>query len=140
MDALNTAKVDKEYRRKIYDWVSYVRGKIVGQKRREVYNSIPVEWVNPDSDLGMEIHNYHTQITSEDVFVVEIPVRELSSMAETQEWYQRNIGGYDMTKFDRLLRDKHFEEQLRNNNEGLQQAWEQYQIMLNLCSDKTFRS
>jgi len=123
---------------KIQEWIDRQRGKVVGQKRRQVYNHMPVESINPDSDLGMEISMHTAKITTEDVLVVEIPVKELTTMSETQEWYERNIGGYSMDEFDKIIRAGYFEEELRKNHVGLQEAWEQYQIMLALCSDKTY--
>ena len=141
MDAQNTLRVERKTELKIKDWVNRVRGKIVGQKRREVYDNVPVELINPDSDMGREMQmaeymSYH--VTTEEVLVVEIPVKELTSMSETQDWYARNIGGYSMDEFDKLIRRGYFEEDLRENHPGLQEAWEQYQIMLALCSNESY--
>jgi len=138
MDAQSTAKVERKIQLRIREWVERQRGKIVGSERRNVYNSIPVEWINPDSEMGRDIHDWQAQITSEEVLIVEIPVKELSTMAETQEWYQQNIGRFSMEQFDKIIRNGYFEEKLRDGNPGLQEAWEQYQIMLALCSDKTY--
>lgn len=140
MDALSTRNMERRAELKINDWISRVRGKIVGQKRRQLYRSMPVELINPDSDLGMEVCMASAEITTEEVLVVEIPVKELTTMSNTQEWFERNIGGYSMDKFDKIIREGYFEEDLRAKHPGLQEAWEQYQIMLKLCSDQTFNS
>lgn len=138
MDALSTRNLERKTELKIKDWIDRQRGKVVGQKRRDVYNSVPVEWINPDSEMGRSICDYQAQITTEEVLVVEIPVKELTTMAETQEWYERNIGGYSMEQFDKIIRAGYFEEELREHHPGLQEAWEQYQIMLSLCSNETY--
>jgi hypothetical protein len=138
MDALSTRNLERRAELKINDWIARVRGKVVGQKRRDVYDSIPVEWINPDSEMGRSIHDWQAQITTEEVLVVEIPVKELTTMSETMEWYERNIGGYQMDEFDKIIRAGYFEKDLREKHPGLQEAWEQYQIMLSLCSDKSY--
>ena len=79
------------------------------------------------------------EMKTEEMLVIEIPVRELTTMAETQDWYQRNMGGWPMEKLDNIIRDKHHEEYLRNEHPGLQETWEQYQVMLALCSDKSYK-
>ena len=136
MDALSTAKLDRETTKRIDEWLNYVRGRSVGQKRREVYHhNIPLEWLSREQTCDMNSVDIH----SEEMMVLEIPVRELASMSQTQEWYQQNIGGYPMDRFDKMIRDKHNEEYLRKQHPGLQDSWEKYQIMLALCSDKTFK-
>ena len=136
MDALNTHKVKTETERKIREWLHYVRGRAVGEKRRQVYWNVPHEaCYNPDIMDNMTA----PVIETEDMLVLEIPVRELASIAQTQEWYQQNIGGYSMERFDKMIRDHHNEEYLRKQHPGLQESWEKYQVMLALCSDKSFK-
>lgn len=136
MDALSTAKLDRETTKRIDEWLNSVRGRAVGNKRRQIYHyDIPLEWLSREQTCDINT----VDIQSEEMMVLEIPVRELASMSETQEWYRQNIGGFSMGRFDKMIRDKHSEEYLRKNNEGLQDAWEKYQIMLALCSDKTFK-
>lgn len=129
--------MERETIKKINEWLQYVRGSLVGNKRRQVYyNTIPVEWVTDENLQDTSITA--PKITTEDMMVIEVPVRELATMTQTQEWYQQNIGGYPMDRFDKMIRDKHNEEYLRKQHPGLQDSWEKYQIMLALCSDKTF--
>ena len=135
MDVLNTHNVDRLTRKKINDWLHYVRGKFITEKRRDVVQAKSIDWQSPDSMRDFA-SNY--QIETETILVLEIPVRELESIAKTQEWYQANIGGYSMEKFDHIIRNKHMEESLREKHPGLQEAWEQYQVLLALCSDQTF--
>ena len=140
MDALNTHKqnsMERETYKKINEWLQYVRGRVVGNKRRQVYyNTIPVDWISKERLVDMAINE--PSIQTEDMMVVEIPVRELATMTQTQEWYQQNIGGFPMERFDKIIRDKHNEEYLRKQHPGLQESWEKYQIMLALCSNKSF--
>lgn len=123
---------DSKLRQKIYAWVRCVRGKIIGEQRRAVYDIVtdPVSLI-ANATKVME----QPMLFTEDVLVVEIPVRELTTMAETQDWYKRHIGGFSMPEFDKIIRDKDYEKHLRGENPGLQAAWEQYQIMLALCSN-----
>lgn len=134
----NTAKhqlhLDRESTKRIHEWLHYVRGVVVGQKRRAVYQTMPAEWMNcnPYDQLDSPV------VETEEMLVIEMPVRELTTMAKTQEWYQENIGGFPMEKFDKMIREKHNEEFLRDEHPGLQEAWEQYQIMLALCRTESF--
>jgi hypothetical protein len=137
MDAQSTAKLDRGVRQRIQDWLRGVRGQHVGEKRRAVYQTIPYEWM--DASVHEEILLREVSIETEDMLVLEIPIKELASMADTQDWYKRNIGGYSMEKFDRNLREKYHEEFLREKHPGLQEAWEQYQIMLSLCSHTSYK-
>ncbi len=136
MDALSTHRLKRETEKRIREWLHYVRGRAVGEKRREVYWNVPDDvWLNPDVMESITA----PVIETEDMMVLEIPVRELASMSETQEWYQQNIGGFPMERFDKIIRDKHNEEFLRKEHPGLQECWEKYQVMLALCSDKSFK-
>ena len=135
MDALSTRKVHKEAQAKIDRWLRYIRADIVGTKRRAVYKRIPLDWMTVDK---MESIYHEPEVETEDMLVIEVPVKEIATMEETQDWYRRNIGGFDMKQLDHMVRDKHHEEFLRKEHPGLQEAWEQYQIMLKLCSTKTY--
>lgn len=139
MGAQSTAKLDRETKARIQEWLHRVRGHHVGEKRRAVYQTLPYDWMDAScKDDALKFYG-EIEIETEDMLVLEIPVRELATMSKTQEWYQQNIGGYSMEKFDKIIRDKHNEEYLRAKHIGLQEAWEQYQIMLGLCSTKTFK-
>ena len=127
---------DQKVYQKVKQWVLDVRGKIVGEKRRPVHRQVPISWM---SDSEVEQMAMVNSVETENVLVVEIPLRELESMAETQDWYQRNIGGYSMAKFDHYIREQHIEKSLRKQHPGLQDLWEKYQEMLILCDDKTFK-
>jgi len=136
MDGPSILKLQQETEKRIREWLNYVRGRAVGEKRRSVYWNVPDDiCLNP----GVMESTTAPIIQTEDMMVLEIPVRELASMAKTQEWYQQNIGGFPMERFDKIIRDNHNEEYLRKQHPGLQDCWEKYQVMLALCSDKSFK-
>lgn len=134
-DALNTLNMPE---RKVYDtinnWVRRVRGKIIDEKRRPIYRSVPISW----QEGALDKIDITTSVETEHVLVLEIPIRELESMSGVEDWYERNIGGYSMDKFDHQIRQKFKEESLRKKHPGLQELWEKYQTMLALCDDDTF--
>ena len=127
--------MDREVSKKIDYWLYCVNGRAVGEKRRDIHcDSIPIEWIR----IHGQSQSHSPVMQTEDIMVLEIPVRELASMAETQDWYKQNIGGFPLESLDKIIRDKHSEEFLRREHPGLQESWEQYQIMLALCADQTF--
>lgn len=125
----------KEVYKKIEEWVSRVRGRLIGEKRRTVHRDVPLDYAMQQGITAMEATAF---VETETVLVVEIPVRELESMAETEDWYKRNIQGFSMERFDKIIRQDQIEKSLREKHPGLEEAWEQYQIMLALCNDESF--
>jgi hypothetical protein len=125
----------QEVQKSIENWVSRVRGKCIDQKRRVVYSSIPIDY---SIEKGLTAMESTATVDTETVIVLEIPVRELESIARTEEWYKRNIGGFPMDRFDKIIRQEHIEASLREKHPGLQELWEKYQIMLALCDDQSF--
>jgi len=118
----------REINNQVNQWLRCVRAEVVGQKRRAVYQTIPLTWIEPVNQMDIPAPS----IENEDVVVVEIPTRELEAMGKTQDWYKQNIGGFKIEKLDRMIRNEHIEENLRSIHPGLQEAWEQYQILLAL--------
>ena len=130
---------DRQVAYNIDQWVKHVRGNVIDLKRRPVpqIRGVPMHWVD-EHVASWTAMDYNKTVKTEEVMVVEIPVRELDSMAKTQEWFSDNIGGYSMAKFDHIIRKNAMDESLREKHPGLQEAWENYQIMLKLCDDQTF--
>ena len=144
MDELSTHRVytdimaDRETHRKIREWLESVRARGITQKRRQIMN-IRRDLVDVIAHCDQPLSEYESHVTTEEVLVVEIPLKELTTMAEVQDWYKRHLQGYPIEKFDEMIRNKESEEYLRKKHVGLQEAWEQYQIMLALCENQTYR-
>jgi len=116
--------------KKIDEWLQMVRGKVIEQRLRAVYETNHLRWRN---EPGTMFNDQVVNLISEDVYLVEIPKTELVSMYDVQDWYKRNQGSYPIDKFDELIRTKFHEEHVRNRHPGVKEAWEKYQTMLNLA-------
>ena len=74
----------------------------------------------------------------ERVIVVEIPEREFDRIAEMRHWYENNIDGYDITRFDKIIKDHHWEKELREEDSRLAELYDQYKVMLTLLDDRQY--
>jgi len=115
--------------KKIDEWLQLVRGKVITKRLRAVYEANHMRWADEPDTMFTE----NVQMKTEDVYVVEIPERELISMYDVHDWYKRNQGGFPMEKFDDMIRNKHQDEHVRKTNPGVKEAWEKYQTMLQLA-------
>ena len=122
--------MSKTYER-IQRWLSSVRGKIRGQERRAIYNRDMYQF-NDQIDLNTPVMN------SEFVYIVEIPEKELDSMLDVRDWYDRNSQGFGINQLDDIVREYYHEKHIRENDERLQELYDQYKTMLALISGKTF--
>jgi len=107
-----------------------MRMKVVGQKRQAVYDD---RFWAVDEPLSTTVE-YRT----ENVYVVEIPEKELETMVDVRNWYKDNLSGYNIERFDQMITDHYHERNLRAQDPRLKELYDQYTVLLALISDRQY--
>jgi len=121
---------------KIKNWVESVRGKILGHERRAVYRTI-------NDVIGVDDHGTDltmSRMPTEEVLILEIPMRELEHMSDVQNWYLQNIGGFSQDRFSKMINDHFQEKSLRESDLRLKDLYDKYKVMLALISERKYTS
>ena len=74
------------------------------------------------------------QMETEPLYTIEIPLSELTRIKEFEEQVfgnMKEMGHYGL--FQNLMDQKEEEARIRRENPGVQKAYENYSLMLNLC-------
>ncbi len=118
---------------RLKDYIKSLRGKVIDVKRRPVIEDRP-----SPMDYDKFLNHQQMEYKVERVIVVEIPEREFDRIAEMRNWYENNIDGYDITRFDKIIKDHHWEKELREEDSRLAELYDQYKVMLTLLDDRQY--
>lgn len=113
----------------------YIR--ILDKNKRAVSRSRhPAELFNSPNDYNSVKINEYQSYSTEPVYTIEILESELNRLAEfeLQVFNQRDVNNTHYNLFETMLRQKELEQKLRDNNEAVRIAYEQYSAILALAS------
>ena len=115
----------------VAEYIRSINGKVLDVKRRPVFEKRkPGDW---DAQQCSTM-----DVAVEQVYIVEIPERELDQISHMRDYYRRNMQGFDIDRFDRIIKNDLHEKHLRETDPRLNELYEQYRVMLALIDNREY--